>query len=91
MTRREGGWEENQGVRLEQRPQEPAVGGGAIKDGGEIHRARNVGKGAVVELGVDLGLWMNPKGLLKVAGCLAFLCLLTDKRVYTLTDKERRE
>ena len=72
---------------MEQRPQEPAVGGGAIKDGGEIHRARNVGKGAVV----DLGLRMNPKGLLKVAGCLAFLCLLTDKRVYTLTDKERRE
>ena len=36
-----------------------------------------------VEGGMGLGLQMNPKGLLKVAGCLAFLYILTDKYVHT--------
>lgn len=42
-----------------------------------------MGKRAVVEAGMGLGLQMNPKGLLKVTGCLALLYILAEKYVYT--------
>ena len=42
-----------------------------------------MGKRAVMEGGMGLGLRMNPKGLLKVTGCLAFLYILAEKYAHT--------